>query len=303
MEVVEFHVVDGAQPEPLLALAVGAETAIDDHPVARGIARLARDRGVEAAPVRRASYIPGRGVVALAPNGESIVVGSRPLLLDEGVGVAVADQDAQHAEMRGYTAVFIGVGGRVKAVLALSDTIRPGARAAVQRLFDLDLEVVLLSGDHRPTVETLAKNLDVVNVRAELVPEERGIEVQRLRDTGGTVACVGRPKYDDAALAAADVSLLLDAAGTSHGDRSIALASNDIRDAASGLWIAHAARAEVVRALAVSTIGGGLLVVAAVMSLAGPAIAVLLAAALETFALPAGGRLLRRIALRVPTRE
>lgn len=301
-EVVEVHPIDGNDPMELLALAAATETAAEDHPIARAVLRLAEARGVEPESVRRATWLPGRGVTALGPGGEPIVIGNRQLLLDEGVSVAVADAEAAHAEGRGHTALFMGVGGRVRAVLALQDNVRLGARAAVQRTFDQGMEVVLLSGDHRATVESIAKTLDVAHVKAELPPEDRDGEIRRLRETGGPVAVVGHPGPDDAALSAADVPVVLGAAGGPAGERGIALASDDLRDAAAALWIARAARTEARRAVLVSVGVGAPLVAAAALGLAVPAVAALFAVAVDAFALPAGARLLRRIELRVPTR-
>jgi P-type E1-E2 ATPase len=237
-DVMEMHPVSGASLDDVLPLVVGAELASPAHPIALAIARFATARRVTPAQVRRAAWSAGRGVTALSESGESIVVGNRQLLLDEGVSVAVADAEAARAETRGDTVLFVGIGGHVRAVIALTDPVRPGARAAVQRLFDLGMEVVLLSGDHRATVVTLASHLDVANVRAELRPEQRGDEVRRLRETGGEVAVVGHPDADDPALAAADVALLLGAAGGTTDERTVALTTHDVRDAAAALFIA-----------------------------------------------------------------
>lgn len=303
LEVVEVHAVDDTDPATVIALAAAAEASADNHPIGRAVRRFAESRRIAPESVRRATFLPGRGVTALAPGGEPLVIGNRRLLLDEGVSVAVADAEAARAEARGHTALFVGLGGRVRAVIALQDAVRPGARAAVQRIFDLHVEVVLLSGDHRPTVEALARNLDVANVRAELLPEERGAEVQRLRETGGPVAAVGRPQQDDTALAAADVPIVLGAAGGAAGERAVALATDDVRDASSALWIARAARTASFRAFTTSLVAGSAVVVAGATGIAPPALAAVLALAVDSVALAAAPRLLRRVALRVPARS
>jgi P-type E1-E2 ATPase len=301
-EVVEMHALDGGSGDALIALAAAAESAAEPHAIARAIRLFAEARGVPAESVRRTAYLPGRGVTAVAPSGEALVIGSRQLLLDEGVSVAVADADAARAETRGRTAIFLGLGGHVRAVLSLEDELRPGARAAVQRLVDLGIEVVLLSGDHRGTIETLAKGLGIDHIKAELVPEERGAEVKRLRESGGAVATVGRPLHDDAALAAADVPVVLGAAGGPAGEHAIALVAEDVRDAAAALWIARAARQAAYRDSALATIGGMALVGLGAGGYVAPGVIAIAAIALDAWALPAGARLLRRVALRLPER-
>jgi P-type E1-E2 ATPase len=301
-EVVEIHAVGTDPWPPLVALVAGAESAAEAHPIALAVLRFCERRGITPSPVRRAAFVPGRGVMAVSPAGEELVVGNRALLLEEGVSVAVADADATRAEERGHTVVFAGLDGRVKAVVSLRDEDRLGARAAVQRLIDLGIEVVLISGDHRGTVEALAKTLDITHVKAELLPNEQGAEVRRLRETGGVVCTVGRPGYDDAALGAADVPVVLGAAGSPDGERAISLTGEDVRDAAAALWLAHAARRAAWRGTIFSAVAGGLLVTLAATGIAVPAVAALLALGIDAFALPSAARLLRRIELRLPER-
>ncbi len=301
-EVVEMHTLDGGPPDTLIGLIAAAESAVEPHAIGRAILRFAESRGVARENVRRATHLPGRGVTAVAPSGDAMVIGSRQLLLDEGVSVAIADADAARAETRGRTAIFVSLGGHVRAVISLEDELRLGARAAVQRLMDLGIEVVLLSGDHRGTIETLAKGLGIDHIKAELVPEERGAEVKRLRESGGAVAAVGRPQHDDAALAAADVPVVLGAAGGPAGERAIALVTEDVRDAAAALWIARAARHAAYRDAAFATIGGLVLVGLGAAGLGAPGVVALAAIALDAWTLPAGARLLRRVALRLPER-
>lgn len=304
-EVVEIHVIEGsdddAEERSILALAAGAEAASEDHALSQALRRYASSRGVRPSPVRRAIHHPGRGVTAQTSEG-TLVIGNRTLLLNEGVSVALADAAAARAEDRGYTALFVGLAGKVRAVIALRDEMHVGSRAAVQRMFDQRIEVVLLSGDHRGTIESIARHLDVSHVKAGLLPHERGTEVRKLRESGGLVAVVGRHRHDDAALESADVPVVLGAAGGPDTERGIALATGDVRDAASALWIARAARAEALRGVLIAVGGGAPLLAGAALGWIVPAAAALFAVAIDAFVLPVGARLLRRIELRVPTR-
>ncbi|MBX3272360.1 MAG: cation-translocating P-type ATPase, partial [Sandaracinaceae bacterium] len=298
-EIVEIHAIGDAPWEPLIALAAGAE-ANAAHPVARALIRFCQQRGIEPVPARRATFAPGRGVIAVAASGEALVIGNRALLLEQGVSVAMADADAVRAEERGHTVVFVGIEGRARAVVSLRDEDRLGARAAVQRLMDLGMEVVLISGDHRATVEALARHLDVTHVKAELLPEERGPAIQHLRESGGLVAVVGRPGYDEEPLEAADVPVVLGAAGAVASERAVALTGDDPRDAAAGLWIARAARRTALRGMLIAGGAGGLLVLLAAAGVAAPAFVALGALAVDAYVLPGAERLLRRIELRLP---
>ncbi len=162
--------------------------------------------------------------------------------------------------------------------------------------------MVLLSGDSRACIDPLAKRLDVDHVRSDLTPEERAAEVRRLRDAGGVVAAIVHPAHDPDLLGAADVPIVLAAAGSPEGDRAIALSGDDVRDAAGALFIAVAARREAFRAASVAAIGGLALVVMGAMGVLSPALVAVLAGAIDAYALPTGERVLRRIDLRLPAR-
>jgi len=276
----------------LTALAMGAEIAAEPHPIALAVRRFGEERGVTPTALRRAAYTAGRGVTALVDGGAALVIGNRQSLLQEGVSVAVADREAQRAESQGRTVVFLAVGGRARALFVFEDPVRPEARAAVQQLIDLDVEVLLLSGDHRATVEALARTLDITHVKAELPSDERAAEVGRLREAGGIVAVIGRAPADETSLAMADVALTLDAAGsTMEGD--LAVASGDVRDAAWALSIARSARRTAQGVVTATIVGGASLSISAAIGVLHPLIALLAAGLIDAWALPSAARLLR----------
>jgi len=301
--IVECHALDGSSVDALLALCAAAERVALPHPIARAVEHFVENRRVPAVEVRRAVHHAGLGVTALSPEGEPFVVGTRRLLLQEGISVAAADAEAARAETKGRVPIFIALGGRVRAVMTLQYELRVGARPAIQRLFDMGLEVVLLTGAHRGAVQELATALDIEHVKADLLPEERGQQVRSLRETGGTAAVIGRPADDDAALAAADAGIVLAGAGGSAADKAVALVSDDVRDAAAALWIARAAHDASLRGTATASIAFSLALAAAATSLLGPGVAAVIAAIVDAYCLTLGPRLLRRIALRLPARS
>ncbi|OJY16947.1 MAG: hypothetical protein BGO98_12275 [Myxococcales bacterium 68-20] len=225
----------------VLAIAAGAEMS-STHPFASAILREARARGVRPDNVRSALGHSGLGVTALAANGDRVIVGSRAFLLQERVSVAIADTRTSQLEAEGRSVLLVAVGGRLVGLLALQDGLRPGARAAVQRLHDARVEPVLLSGEARDTCETIARALDIEHVRPEILPVDRGAEVRALADGGRIVAALGHASTDDGALGAADVSVAMEAAGSAPGEWGVALASDDVRDAALSLTIPRACR-------------------------------------------------------------
>jgi cation transport ATPase len=225
----------------VLALAAGAETAAT-HPFAAAILRAARARGIRPDHVRNATVHAGLGVTALASSGERLVVGGRGIMLEEKIGVAVADARVTELEAQGRSVLLVALGERLVGLIALQDGLRQGARAAVQMLLDARVEPVLVSGEARDTCEALGRALDIEHLRPGVLPAERGSEVRALAEGGSVVAVVGHPAGDDGALGAADVAVAMGAAGATPGEWAVALASDDVRDAASAIAIPHATR-------------------------------------------------------------
>ncbi|MBP6831382.1 MAG: cation-translocating P-type ATPase [Deltaproteobacteria bacterium] len=253
----------------VLALAAAAEeAAASEDPLASAILRGAMSRGLRLEGVRRPVVLPGQGVTAVSASGDAVVVGQRRLLLAEGVSVAPAEDVLLGIEAAGRTAVLVAIDGRVEGVLGIDDPVRPEARSAVQALIDAGFEVALIAGTGRATVEAIGAMLDVSNLRPEVSPEERAGVVRALSEVGGGAAVVGRPRWDGAALAAADVGIQLEAAGGVGGETAIALASDDLRDAAAALTEARRAkeRATAVLAMGVAGTVAGVFVAAALPS-------------------------------------
>ena len=228
-------------PQALLQLALSAESAAAEHGIARAIRAYAEPLGVRPTALRRLAYTKGRGITALTDGDGGLVLGNREALLSAGVSVAVADREAQRAEVAGRRVVFLALGGHVRALLVFEQSVRPEARVAMQSLFDLGLEVELVSGDHRGTVEAIARPLDVLHVKAELSAAQRAAEIKRLRDGDARVAAMGLLPNDEALLGAAELALCLDAAQLA-GERELTSASRDLRDGAAAFAIARAAR-------------------------------------------------------------
>jgi cation transport ATPase len=239
----------------VLSLAAGAETA-STHPFAAAILRAARARGVAADHVRNAMVHDGLGVTALASTGERLVVGGRAIMLEEKIGVAVADPRITELEAQGRSVLLVALGDRLVGLIALQDGLRPGARAAVQKLLDARVEPVLMSGEARDTCETIGRALDIEHVRPEVLPADRGSEVRALAEGGSVVAVIGHPARDDGALGAAEVAVAMGAAGSTPGEWAVALASDDVRDAARAVAIARATRDRVRASIALGATPG-----------------------------------------------
>lgn len=241
-EVANIEAFGAHKPEHVLALLAGAQATFSD-PVAHAVLRAARARGIRPNAVRVPTLVPGLGVTAVASGGEPLLVGTRALMLRERISIAFAEARISEMEAMGRSVLLVAQSQHLVGAVGLQDGLRPGARAAVQHLLDVGVEPVLLSADSRDTCEALGRTLDIEHIRPELLPLEASEAIHRLADAGATVAVVGNSPVDDACLSAAQVSIALGSAGSGTAEWSVQLASDDVRDAALAVRIAHRSRA------------------------------------------------------------
>ena len=211
-----------------LALAAAVE-AESEHPLARAIVAEAAERGpVPAADGFRA--MSGRGVEATV-DGASVAVGGPSLLRESGLGIPADLQDPiADWENRGAAVLYVIRGEEVIGAISLEDEIRPESREAVDQLHQLGVRVAMITGDARQVADSVAADLGIDEVLAEVLPEDKHSKVAELQARGLAVAMVGDGVNDAPALAQADVGIAI-GAGTDVAIESagIVLASDDPR--------------------------------------------------------------------------
>jgi len=244
-DLVEVAPIPGLRPEELLALAASAERG-SEHPLGRALVRAAaaRDLALEAPGDFQA--VPGQGIRA-SVDGRPVLVGSPRLLAGEGVDLAPVQADLDRIQAAGRTVMVVAAAGRVLGVLALADTLKPGAREAVAELRAMGLEVAMITGDHLAAAEAVARDAGIRLLRAGLLPAAKAAYIQELQARPGlpglgapVVAMVGDGSNDAPALAQADVGIAL-GSGTdvALAAAGVTLVSGDLRAVAQAIALSR----------------------------------------------------------------
>ncbi|MFS0636499.1 heavy metal translocating P-type ATPase [Mesobacillus foraminis] len=193
--------------EQLLSL-VGSVEKQSEHPLAEAIVQGIKDRGISLPDPADFEAIPGYGVKA-ASGGRNIMVGTRKLMNQSGIDIAFAAEKMEALEKDGKTAMLVAVDGVYSGIVAVADTVKESSKAAIRRLKDMGLEVIMMTGDNQRTAEAIAAEVGVDRAIAEVLPEGKAEEVKKLQMQGKHVAMVGDGINDAPALAVADIGMAI----------------------------------------------------------------------------------------------
>ncbi|TCN48116.1 Cu+-exporting ATPase [Rhodococcus sp. SMB37] len=239
MILVEVIVADGEDTGEVLRLA-GALEDSSEHPIAQAIAKGARDKVGDLPTVEQFANLAGLGVQGTVDD-HAVLVGRTRLLADSSQHLPTELDDAMKAaEAEGRTAVAVGWDGQARAVLMVADTVKSTSAEAITQLRDLGLTPIMLTGDNTAAATTIAGQVGIDEVIAEVLPSEKVDVVKRLQDQGKVVAMVGDGINDAAALAQADLGLAM-GTGTDVAIEAsdLTLVRGDLRAAADAIRLSR----------------------------------------------------------------
>jgi len=206
--VVDTLIAEGADRDAVIRMIATVE-ARSEHPLAKAIVAMAGPLTGDAVDV---TALAGKGLRA-SVQGRPVIVGTEALLLESGIDITPFKESVARWAAEARTVVLAAIDGKAVAALAIADTVRPNAAAIVGSLRRRGLSVVMLSGDRTVTARTIAAEVGIDDVIAEVLPEGKVDAIKTLQQGGHTVAMIGDGLNDAPALAQADVGMAM-ASGT-----------------------------------------------------------------------------------------
>jgi P-type Cu+ transporter len=191
----------------VLRLAASLEKA-SEHPLAAAVVAAAANRKLALAEARDFDAPTGKGVLGTV-EGKRVVVGTARFLGEHGIAVASLERGADDFRRGGATTIFLGIDGKAAGVIAIADPVKASTPAALAALKADGIRIVMLTGDNRTTAQAIARRLDLSEVEAEVLPDQKSAVVEKLKREGRVVAMAGDGVNDAPALAAADVGIAM----------------------------------------------------------------------------------------------
>ncbi|QNU63306.1 heavy metal translocating P-type ATPase [Vreelandella titanicae] len=205
--VTELIPTEGIAESELLRLAASLERG-SEHPLAHAIVEKAKEAEVKLTEALDFEAPNGMGVIGQI-DGKRIALGNRLLMESEGVNTQSQDTHADQLRSDGATVIFASIDGNLAGLLAIADPVKETTEEAIRSLQADGIRVVMLTGDNRTSAEAVARRLGIDEVEAEVLPEDKGRVIQRLRDEGRIVVMAGDGVNDAPALATADVGIAM----------------------------------------------------------------------------------------------
>ncbi|WP_429088040.1 copper-translocating P-type ATPase [Brassicibacter mesophilus] len=191
----------------ILRIAAIAEKS-SEHPLGQAIVNRAIEQGIKIDESAKFEAIPGHGIYSYI-DGRDVYLGNRKLMKDKGIQIDNIEEDISRLEDEGKTAMLISLDGNASGIIAVADTVKESSKEAIERLQKMDIEIYMITGDNKRTANAIAKQVGISNVLAEVLPEHKAENVEKIKKQGKKVGMVGDGINDAPALAAADIGFAI----------------------------------------------------------------------------------------------
>jgi Cu+-exporting ATPase len=217
------------QTDEILALAASAEKG-SEHPLGEAIVRAAEAKGLALADAEDFVAVPGHGIEATI-SGRRVLLGNARHMASHAIDTGAAAGDADRLSGEGKTPMYIAVDGKFAGLVAVADVVKESSARAIAALHGMGIQVAMITGDSKRTAAAIAAQVGIDRVLAEVLPQDKALEVKQLQAEGRKVAMVGDGINDAPALAQADIGIAI-GSGTDVAMESadIVLMRSDLMD-------------------------------------------------------------------------
>lgn len=213
--------------------------ASSEHPLAESIVRYAKERNLALSTATSFTAVAGSGAMGTV-DGMTLIAGNAALMREHAVDIAQMESRGEELAAQGRTPMYFSIDGSVAALIAVADPIRQSSRAAIERLRQMGLEVVMLTGDNERTAHAIAHEAGIDRVVAGVLPDGKVAEIKRLQSAGKVVAMVGDGINDAPALAQADVGMAIGTGADVAAEAAdVVLMRGDLRAAAQAIELSR----------------------------------------------------------------
>jgi len=229
---------DKLDKKEILKYAAIAEKK-SEHPLAEAIINKAKEEKLKIPDPEFFEAIPGHGILAKY-DGKTILFGNRNLMKKYKIKVEELEEKISTLENEGKTVMILALNKKIIGLIAVADSLKEFSKEAVQKLHEMGKEVIMITGDNKRTANAIAKQLGIDYVLAEVLPEEKEKEIEKLQKKGKIVAMVGDGINDAPALAKADIGIAI-GAGTDIALEAgqVVLIKNDLRDVVTAIDLSN----------------------------------------------------------------
>jgi len=226
----------GIEEDELLGYVSSVEKN-SDHPLAKAITNLAQSKNIKSTSTTKFNSMAGKGVTAKV-DGIEVLIGNRALFKDRQISYSKYEPELSKFESQGKTAILIALGNKIAGVIVIADVIKTTSKEAIKELRKMDIKVTMITGDNEKTAKTIARQLGIEDVIAEVLPQDKAAEVSKLQKKGEVVGFVGDGINDAPALAQANVGIAI-GSGTDVAIESgeIVLVKDDIIDSVAAIQL------------------------------------------------------------------
>ncbi|UWG99184.1 heavy metal translocating P-type ATPase [Dehalobacter sp. DCM] len=235
-KVTDVVVFGGLSSTEILQLAASAEKG-SEHPLGEAIVKDAESKGLGLKKLDAFAAIPGQGIQVVI-EGQTILLGNKKLMDESSVPLKEFEEVSDRLAEEGKTPMYIALDRQMAGIIAVADTVKENSRRAIHVLHEMGINVAMITGDNKRTAEAIAKQVGIDRTLAEVLPQDKALEVKKLQEEGWKVAMVGDGINDAPALAQADIGIAI-GSGTDVAMESadIVLMRSDLLDVPTAIQL------------------------------------------------------------------